>query len=66
MGDWKGVRPKQNGPIELFDLQVDVGEKTNVAAQHPDVAKKIEGLMTAAHVDNPNFPVRAAGAARKK
>jgi hypothetical protein len=27
--------------LELYDLAADVGEKTNVADQHPDVVKRL-------------------------
>ena len=31
--------------IELFDLENDPSESKDVAADHPEVVKKIEGLM---------------------
>ncbi len=41
MGKWKGIKlnvtEQPNGPIELYDLTTDVGEKNNVADKHPDV-----------------------------
>ncbi|HEY1380280.1 MAG TPA: sulfatase-like hydrolase/transferase [Gemmataceae bacterium] len=30
--------------LSLFDLEADVGEKTNVADQHPDVVKRLQAL----------------------
>jgi arylsulfatase A-like enzyme len=68
MGNWKGVKPKMSGPVELYDLEIDIGEKNDVAARNPGVVKKIESIMASAHVDNPNFPVREAGrsAGKKK
>ncbi|HEX4591755.1 MAG TPA: sulfatase [Gemmataceae bacterium] len=30
--------------LSLYDLEADVGEKTNVADQHPDVVKRLEAL----------------------
>jgi len=49
MGRWKGIRnnaAKQPvGPIELYDLERDLGETTNVAAANPDVVRRIEALM---------------------
>jgi len=45
MGDWKGVRIGEDGPVELYDLGADIGEQNDVAAMHPDVVKKIDGLM---------------------
>ncbi|HUU92787.1 MAG TPA: arylsulfatase [Phycisphaerae bacterium] len=61
MGNWKGVRRgSRTAATELYDLAKDLGEATNVAADHPDVVKKIEDLFAAARTDNPNFPVRDA------
>jgi len=57
MGYWKGVRngvgANPDGPIELYDLRRDLGEKTNIAGKHPDVVKKIAELMKRAHTDSP-------------
>jgi arylsulfatase A-like enzyme len=57
IGDWKGVRPKTNAPVELYDLKADIGEKRNVAAGHSDVVRQISELMKSARVDSPDFPV---------
>lgn len=54
MGRWKAVRlPMLTGPIQLFDLENDPAEQHDVAAQHPDVVKKIEGILTEQHVPSP-------------
>ena len=49
MGNWKGIRlnvaKKPDGPIELYNLKDDIGEKNNVAGQHPEIAAKITGYM---------------------
>ena len=49
MGRWKGMKRnlKKNpdAPLELYDLEKDIREERNVAAEHPDVAKKIEKIM---------------------
>jgi arylsulfatase A len=37
--------------LELFDLEKDVGETTNVAAQHPEVVKRLQSLAEAARED---------------
>jgi arylsulfatase A-like enzyme len=61
MGDWKGVRPGSHAPLELYDLKTDLGEKNNVAAAHPDVAKRIAEIMKTARTDSKNFPVIEKG-----
>ena len=37
--------------LELFDLEKDIGETTNVSAQHPDVVKQLQSLAEAARED---------------
>jgi arylsulfatase len=49
MDKWKGVKQKvgknPDAALELYDLENDIGEQKNVAADNPDVAAKIEKLM---------------------
>jgi len=49
MDDWKGVRlgghDDADAPIELYDLATDIGETTDVAAEHPDVVARIRAVM---------------------
>jgi len=49
MGKWKGikqnVRKNPDAPAELYDLENDISESTNVAADHPAVAARIEQIM---------------------
>ena len=53
MGDWKAVAPRAGAPLELYDLGVDLGEKNNVAAQHPDIVARMAALLEENHVDAP-------------
>ena len=56
---WKGVRkPMLTGRIELYDVSRDASEKYDMARNYPEVVKEIEGIMTNAHVDHPNWKVR--------
>jgi arylsulfatase len=48
MGKWKAIRKnifEGNMDIELYDLEVDLREENDLAAQHPDVVLKIEAIM---------------------
>ena len=54
--EWKAVRmPMLTGRTELYNLESDLGETTDVAADHPDIVRKLEQMMDAAHVDDPNW-----------
>jgi arylsulfatase A-like enzyme len=45
MGQWKGVRLAADQPLELYNLKNDLGEIHNVAQQHEDVVKQLEGYL---------------------
>jgi arylsulfatase A-like enzyme len=49
MGRWKGIRrevaKRADAPIELYDLEKDERETTDVASSHPDVVRRIGELM---------------------
>ncbi|MEM7014639.1 MAG: sulfatase [Verrucomicrobiota bacterium] len=49
-GKWK-LHANQGKPSQLYDLEADIGEKNNVIKDHPDVVKKLSGLMTAFEKD---------------
>jgi len=63
MGRWKGVRQnllkKPDAPIELYDLEADIGEKSDVAGAYPDLVAKIRGIMEAEHRPSKEFPFPA-------
>jgi arylsulfatase A-like enzyme len=61
MDDWKAVRlQSRNRPVELYDLKNDPGEQRDVAAAHPDIARRMAHIMKTARTDSPLFPVRDA------
>ena len=51
MGDWKAVRPQPDAPLELYNLKIDIGERTNVAAENPKVMARIEEYLKYARTE---------------
>ncbi|MCF6285948.1 MAG: sulfatase-like hydrolase/transferase [Candidatus Hydrogenedentes bacterium] len=49
LGRWKAVQRSPESPLELYDLDTDMAETTNVAVQHPDVVAKLYALLDANH-----------------
>ncbi|QEC54203.1 arylsulfatase [Anseongella ginsenosidimutans] len=54
MGDWKGVKVKQQqhaaeNPWMIFNLRTDPGETTNLAARHPELARKFDAIVKDEH-----------------
>ena len=55
-GRWKGIRSGgSDAPVELFDQQNDIAEKTNVADKHPDIAAKIGDYLKTARTPLPEW-----------
>jgi arylsulfatase A-like enzyme len=52
MGDWKGVSPATDRPLELYDLAKDISEQYNVATEHTNVVQEIDEIMQREHVPN--------------
>ena len=50
MGRWKGVRHINDTPLEVYDLETDLGERNNLAESRPRLAARLERLMTQARV----------------
>jgi len=65
-GDWKAVRPQADEPLELYDLKTDLGEKKNVAGEHPEVVAQMERLMKGARTDAPEWPIKKPQETAKK
>jgi len=55
---WKGIRLAKDAALELYDLQSDPRETTNVAAAHPDIVKRIDDYMKTARTDSVLWPIK--------
>ncbi len=73
VGRWKAIRrnlhpgPKakvEPTPVELYDLDKDESEATNVAGNFPDVVKQLSTLMQEQHQKSELFPIRALDVAQ--
>ena len=58
MGRWKAVRPVGK-KLELYDLQTDMGETTDVAGRHPDEVAKMESYLATARTESQFWPLKA-------
>ena len=53
-GRWKALRKEsEEAPIEVYDLENDIGEQNNIASDHPEIVSKAEKLFKTEHVSNP-------------
>jgi acyl-CoA thioesterase-1 len=67
MGDWKLVRQNLNAApgaarrptTELYNLATDPNETTDVAAQHPDIVKRLSAIAREQRVPAELWPIRA-------
>lgn len=58
-GKWKAIRmPWMTGKTQLYNLSADIGETTDVSAEHPDQVKRMEAMMAEAHRPHPNWEAR--------
>lgn len=66
-GNWKAIRyeaTKGTSKLKLFDLDNDLGETRNVAAQHPDVVAELNELINQVRNQSPirkfNFKIQGS------
>jgi len=58
MGKWKAVRLKPDRKIQVFDLEADLGEQNDLAAQHPEIVAKAETVLTSGRTPSQVFALR--------
>ena len=54
-GDWKGIRLNSqkdpDGPLEIYHLDKDIGEVTNLASQQKKLTEEFKTVMKREHVE---------------
>jgi arylsulfatase A-like enzyme len=50
MQNWKAIQPKKDAPWELYDLNTDVSETTDIATKHPDILARMQAFAEQSHV----------------
>ncbi|MFH6603656.1 arylsulfatase [Maribacter algicola] len=59
LGNWKGVRldvaNNPDAPIELYNLDLDMAEETDIADTSPEIVKQIDQIMKQEHVFSKEF-----------
>lgn len=55
MGDWKLV--SKGGVPHLYNLTEDLHEDNDLAAQYPDIVRRMVDIAYAEHIENPHFKV---------
>jgi arylsulfatase len=63
-GRWKAVRAHPDAALELYDLEADPGEVTDVAASHPDLVLDLASQMALSRTASAFFPLDRDAAAR--
>ena len=51
MGPWKAVRKGQDADLELYNLEIDVGETNNVALENAEIASRMTAILNEAHTE---------------
>ena len=50
--NYKGVKPATDAPFELYDLNKDIEEKTNIADAYPHIIEQMAAYARQAHTEN--------------
>lgn len=58
LGPWKGIRTKRGNPLELYNVDSDIGEENNVAEEHPELVARIDAILETARTPSEHWPVK--------
>lgn len=60
-GNWKAVRlnvmENRHSPIELYNLSMDISERSDVSDQYPEIVEQMDSLFWNAHIHSELFPL---------
>jgi len=59
MGRWKGVKRNAEAPVELYDIESDIGETKDLATANPAIAARIADIMRTARTPGPERKKKA-------
>ena len=62
-GNWK-LHTNQGKPTQLYNLETDIGETTNLIAKHPEIAEELRSLYASWDAQMPG-PLSSAGKPRR-
>jgi len=58
-GRWKAIRLKRlDAPVALYDLETDLAETNNLAAEKPELVERAKGLFTSERTDSADWPIK--------
>jgi arylsulfatase A-like enzyme len=57
-GRWKAIRMKRrDNPVQIYDVETDIREEKNLAAEKPELVAKAKELFISARSDSPDWPI---------
>lgn len=60
-GRWKAIRERViDAPLRLFDLNHDIAEQQDVAAQNPELVRQLSDYLKSARRESTDWPIRSA------
>ncbi len=57
-GKWKAIKNTPNSKIELYNLDLDINEKNNIAVNHSDIVEKAKKILKSARVETELYPLK--------
>lgn len=61
IGDLKALRFDVAGPVEVYDLRRDPGEKQNIASAHPEFVARATEIFRTGRTESEHWPLPAPG-----